>query len=52
MRSWPGWQWQNARAVRPQASIRGKFFTPCIPKGASDGKIAPSWQDLHAMHPK
>ena len=29
-----------------------QFSTPCIPKGASDGKIAPSWQDSHAMHPK
>ena len=44
--------WQDSAAVRSRAAIRGNFFTPCIPKGASDGKIAPSWQDSHAMHPK
>ena len=52
MRSWPDWQWQYTRAVRSRASIRGNFFTPCIPKAASDGKIASSRQDSHAMHPK
>ena len=44
--------WQDFAAVRSRAAIRGKFCAPCIPKGASDGKIAPSWQDLRAMHPK
>ena len=44
--------WQDFAAVRSRAAIRGKFCAPCIPKGASDGKIAPSWQDSHAMHPK
>ena len=44
--------WQDSATVRFRAAIRGNFFTPCIPKGASDGKIAPSWQDSHAMHPK
>ena len=38
--------------MRSRAAIRGKFCAPCIPKVASDGKIAPSWQDSHAMHPK
>lgn len=38
--------------VRSQAAIRGKFCASCIPKGASDGKIAPSWQHIAAMHPK
>ena len=52
MRSWPDWQWQYTRAVRSQAAIRGKFCASCIPKGASDGKIASSWQDSRAMHPK
>ena len=52
MRPWPDWQWQDSAAVRSRAAIRGNYFTPCIPKGASDGKIAPSWQDSHAMHPK
>ena len=52
MRSWPDWQWQYSRAVRSRASIRGKFCAPCIPKVASGGKIASSWQDSRAMHPK
>ena len=34
------WQWQYTRAVRPQASIRGKFCAPCIPKVASGGNLA------------
>ena len=45
-------RWKNAREMRSRAAIRGKFCAPCIPKVASDGKIAPSWQDLRAMHPK
>ena len=32
--------WQDSAAVRSRASIRGKFCAPCIPKAASDGKIA------------
>ena len=52
MRPWPDWQWQYTRAMRSRAAIRGKFCAPCIPKGASDGKIASSWQDSRAMHPK
>ena len=52
MRSWPDWQWQYTRAVRSRAAIRGKFCAPCIPKAASGGKIASSWQDSRAMHPK
>ena len=38
--------------MRSRAAIRGKFCAPCIPKGASDGRIASSWQDSRAMHPK
>ena len=45
-------RWQDSAAVRSRAAIRGNFFTPCIPKAASDGKIASSRQDSHAMHPK
>ena len=30
--------WQDFALMRSRASIRGKFFTPCIPKVASDGK--------------
>ncbi len=80
MRSWPDWQWQYTRAVRPpkclfvarschgafpcacrwknaremrsRAAIRGKFCAPCIPKVASDGKIASSWQHIAAVYPK
>ena len=44
--------WQDSAAVRSRAAIRGNFFAPCIPKVASDGKIASSWQDSRAMHPK
>ena len=44
--------WQDSAAVRSRASIRGKFCAPCIPKVASDGRIASSWQDSRAMHPK
>ena len=43
---------QDSAAVRSRAAIRGKFCAPCIPKVASDGKIASSWQDSRAMHPK
>ena len=45
-------QWQYARAMRSRAAIRGNFCALCIPKGAWDGKSAPSWQDSRAMHPK
>ena len=45
-------QWQYSRAMRSRAAIRGKFFAPCIPKVASDRKIASSWQHIAAMHPK
>ena len=52
MRSWPDWQWQYSATVRSRAAIRDNFFASCIPKAASDGKIASSWQDSRAMHPK
>ena len=45
-------RWQNAREMRSRAAVRGKFCAPCIPKAASDGKIASSRQDSRAMHPK
>ena len=44
--------WQDSAVVRSRASIRGKFCAPCIPKVALDGRIASSWQDSRAMHPK
>ena len=43
MRSWPDWQWQYTRAVRPQASIRGKISPRCVPKRQSVASFA-----LHA----
>lgn len=52
MRSPGARRWQNAREMRSRAAIRGKFCAPCIPKVASDGKSALSWQDSRAMHPK
>ena len=44
--------WLDFAAVRSRAAIRGRFCAPCIPKAASDGKIASSRQDSHATHPK
>ena len=58
--------WQDFAAMRSRAAIRGNFLTPCIPKGASDGKNRPFlarfarhasemswlWQDMRAMYPK
>ena len=43
MRSWPGWQWQYTRAVRSQASIRGKIPPRCVPGHQSVASFA-----LHA----
>lgn len=34
--------WQDYALMRSRASIRGNFFASCIPKVASDGKIASS----------
>ena len=43
MRSWPDWQWQYTRAVRSQASIRGKIPPRCVPRHQSVASFA-----LHA----
>ena len=43
MRSWPDCQWQYTRAVRPQASIRGKISPRCVPGRQSVASFA-----LHA----
>ena len=45
-------QWQDLAAACFRAAIRGSFFASCVPEGASDGKSAPSWQHIAAMHPK
>ena len=39
-------------AMRSPTSNSGKFFASCIPEGAPDGKSAPPWQHIAAMHPK
>ena len=44
--------WQDIAVMRSRAAIRGGFFTSCVPEGASDGKSAPSWQHIAAVHPK
>ena len=43
MRSWPDWQRQYTRAVRPRASIRGKIPPRCVPGRQSVASFA-----LHA----
>ena len=59
MRSWPDWQWQYTRAVRPQVSIRGKISPRCVPgrlpmekcsRNASPG--GNPWQVLLSMYPE
>ena len=47
-----GRPWQYSRAMRSRAAIRGNFLASCIPEGAPDGKSAPPWQRIAAMHPK
>ena len=46
------WRRQYSRAMRPRTPCRGNFLAPCIPEGASDGKSAPPWQHIAAVHPK
>ena len=43
---------RDAREMRSQAPGDGKFFASCIPEAPSDGKSAPPWQHIAAMHPK
>ena len=43
MRSWPDWQWQYTRAVRPQVPCRGKIPPRCVPGHQSVASFA-----LHA----
>ena len=38
--------------VRPWAAVRGNILASCIPKAPLDGKSAPPWQHIAAMHPK
>ena len=51
--AFPGaWLWQVFAVVRSRAAIRGNFLASCISEGAPDGKSAPPWQHIAAMHPK
>ncbi len=43
MRSWPDWQWQYTRAMRPQVPCRGKISPRCVPGRQSVASFA-----LHA----
>ena len=59
MRSWPDWQWQYTRAVRPQVSIRGKISPRCVPGRLPMEKCSRNafpggnpWQVLRSMHPE
>ena len=44
--------WRDYAVVRSREAIHGGFFASCVPEGASDGKSAPSWQHIAAVHPK
>ena len=60
MRSWPDWQWQYTRAVRPpQVPIRGKILPRCVPVRLPMEKCSRNafpggnpWQVLRSMHPE
>ena len=59
MRSWPDWQWQYTRAVRPRVSIRGKIPPRCVPGRSTMAKCSRNafpggnpWQFFHSMHPE
>ena len=41
MRSWPDWQWQYTRAVRPQVPCRGKISPRCVPGRQSVAIFSP-----------
>ena len=46
------WRWRYVDVMRSRVSDDGNILPRCIPKKASDGKIASSRQDSRAMHPK
>ena len=46
------WRWRYVDVMRSQVSDDGNILPRCIPKKASDGKKAPSWQFIAAVHPK
>lgn len=51
--AFPGvWWWRYVDVMRSQVSGGGNILPRCIPKKASDGKKAPSWQYIAAVYSK
>ena len=51
--AFPGaWRWRYVDVMRSQVSDGGNILPRCIPKKASDGKKAPSWQYIAAVYSK
>lgn len=51
--AFPGvWRWRYVDVMRSQVSGGGNILPRCIPKKASDGKKAPSWQYIAAVYSK
>lgn len=51
--AFPGaWRWRYADVMRSQVSDDGNILPRCIPKKASDGKKALSWQYIAAVYSK
>lgn len=46
------WRWQYVDVMRSRVSDDGNILPRCIPKKASDGKKAPSWQYIAAVYSK
>lgn len=46
------WRWRYVDVMRSRVSDDGNILPRCIPKKASDGKRAPSWQYIAAVYSK
>ena len=46
------WRWRYVDVMRSRVSDDGNILPRCIPKKASDGKKAPSWQYIAAVYSK
>lgn len=46
------WRWRYVDVMRSRMSDDGNILPRCIPKKASDGKRAPSWQYIAAVYSK
>lgn len=46
------WRWRYVDVMRYRVSDDGNILPQCIPKKASDGKGAPSWQYIAAVYSK